>query len=474
MSNFPQYLQYFCREFAGVSTATFRVPPQASAALEAHRSMTFNLPTNTLVSMKDVRLVFSASAVANGTSKAARLPKASALIEKISVTAGGISVDAGVQNQNALQQALDNMKVREVDPVDSHSQMYRNVSGVSLAKFGGANGVAANTVAETYTSNNNATQFSVSLGNFFETISPNMLDLSLIAEIQVQIFLAGNAVITSGKGALIATGANSFIEAGNAQATYTVSNYQLLVPCYSINDGTYQKVLGARMNDVGYLECMWKGYDSFSDTWNGSTTRCASAASSLDKIITVWRSDGYNGVKGAIPIAGTNKLLQKGDSGEALIEADVLDQPDCRGGAEFLCAPMNFTAPMAALPSSGAPNPQEPELQYAINSVQYPQFSAPLSQWYQLTKDAFEVNSTQSKSYIEYLSNRFVMAVSLNLPQSTLLRAKSGLDCRGSNSFITTSNVTGVTMAANANVLTYLESSRVMRLGAGRTLQVIL
>ena len=101
---------------------------------------------------------------------------------------------------------------------------------------------------------------------------------------------------------------------------------------------------------------------------------------------------------------------------------------------------MNFVAPFD-LPTQADRDPQEPELQYAINSVQYPQFSCPLSQWYQLTKDAFEVNSTQSKSYIEYLSNRFMMAIRLNLPQSTLLRAKSGLDCRGSNSFITTNNV---------------------------------
>ena len=93
--NYPSYLQYFARQFAGISTATFRVPPQASADLTANRSMTFNLPTNTIVSMKDVRLVFSASAVAKGNAKAARLPKASALIEKISVTAGGISVEAG-------------------------------------------------------------------------------------------------------------------------------------------------------------------------------------------------------------------------------------------------------------------------------------------------------------------------------------------------------------------------------------------
>ena len=66
-----------------------------------------------------------------------------------------------------------------------------------------------------------------------------MLDLSLLPEIVVTVHLTGNSIITSGKGALIATGVNSFIEAGDTQAEFTVDNYELLVPCYSIDDGMY-------------------------------------------------------------------------------------------------------------------------------------------------------------------------------------------------------------------------------------------
>jgi hypothetical protein len=475
MSNYPAYLSYYLREFAGVSTATFRVPPQASATLDAHKQMSFRLPTNTLVSCKDIRLVFSASTTDNGSSKAARLPKASALIERIIVTAGGIQIDSGVQNQNALTQALDNMKVRKHDPVDSHSEMYRKVSGVNAADFGGGDGAAGNTSAEKYDSLNNATQFAVSLGNFFETVSPNLMDLSLMPEVVVTVHLAGNSVITSGKGCLAADGDDCFTKPGDAQATYTVSNYQLLVPCYSLDDGfMYQKVIQTRMADTGYLTCSWTGYDAFSDTFSG-VTRCASAASSLDKIIAVFRDDGYTGRNGAIPIAGMNDGLAQSER-----SVSALDQSDARG-MNYLSAPMNFTAPMADLPDAAsalngsAPEVrQEPELGFALNSVRYPQFNATLSQWYQLTKDAFEVPSTQSKSYMEYLSNRFVMAIRLNLPQSQALRAKSGLDLRGSNSSILLSNTSGVATKANSNVLMFLESTKELRLGAGKTLQVIL
>ena len=145
-NNYPAYLSYYAREFSGVSNTTFRIPPRASGSLSARGQMSFCLPTNCLVSCKDIRLVFSAStANANAASKAARLPKASSLIERVEVTAGGISVDAGIHNQNVLEQALDNVKVLKHDAVDSHSEIYRNVSGVSLQKFGGDDGAAQRT-----------------------------------------------------------------------------------------------------------------------------------------------------------------------------------------------------------------------------------------------------------------------------------------------------------------------------------------
>ena len=229
MSNYPAYLSYYLKEFSGVSTATFKVPPQASAALGAHKQMSFCLPTNTLVSCKDIRLIFSASTTVNGTSKAARLPAAKSLIERIVVTAGGIQIDSGISNQNVLEQALDNMKAREHDPVDSHSQMVRNWNGYNDVGFGGAAGTFGNTLAETYNSTNAATQFSVDLGNFFRTVSPNMLDLSLMPEITVTIYTADNSVITSGQAT---ENVANFTTAGDNQTTYEISNYSLLVPCY--------------------------------------------------------------------------------------------------------------------------------------------------------------------------------------------------------------------------------------------------
>jgi len=476
MSNYPAYLSYYLREFSGVSSATFKIPPQARSDLDAHKQMSFCLPTNTLVSCKDIRLIFSASTAMAGTSRAARLPAAKSLIERIVVTAGGIQIDSGIANQNVLEQALDNMKACELDPVDSHSQMTRNWNGYNNESFGGADSDDVTTVAETYNSNNDATQFAVDLGHFFRTVSPNLLDLSLMPEITVTIYTADNSVITSG----LATGTVAeFATAGTGQCTYTISNYSLLVPCYSIDDGMYQKVIQSRMADSGYLTCSWDGYDAFNDTFNG-VTRCASAASSLDKIIAVFRHATYAAPAGAVRVIGYNNNLVLANP---LTQDDhcALEQPATYGGAKYLCAPMNFTSPMLHLPENTDAggdhiNDREPELAWSINSVRYPQFNANLAAHYQLLKDAFEVDRTQSQSYLEWLTNRFMVALRLNLPQSTALRAKSGLDLRGSNSSILLSCVSGdiKTGADEANVILLLQSTRELRIGVGKTLQLIL
>ena len=295
---------------------------------------------------------------------------------------------------------------------------------------------------------------------------------SLMPEITVTIYTADNSVVTSGQ----ATGTlTQFVTAGDGQCPYQIENYSLLVPCYSIDDGMYQKVIQARMADSGYLTCSWDGYDAFNDTFNG-VTRCASAASSLDKIIAVFRNADYAAPKGAQEVSGYNHPLEITNPLTQNTRM-VLEQPATYGGAKYLSAPMNFTSPMAHLPdTANHVNDREPELAWSINSVRYPQFNANLAAHYQLLKDAFEVDRTQCQSYLEWLTNRFQVALRLNLPQSTAMRAKSGLDLRGSNSSILLSNVSGdIKTAENeANVLLFLQSTRELRVGVGKTLQLIL
>ena len=132
---------------------------------------------------------------------------------------------------------------------------------------------------------------------------------------------------------------------------------------------------------------------------------------------------------------------------------------------------------MTNLPSNTNPDKigEEPKISVSINNVRYPQYDAPLSQWYVLSAQAMEVQRTASESYIEYLSNRCQIVTKLNLPGSVGMRAKSGLDLRGSNSSILVSSVGNVSnFSGTGNIVVFLESTRVLRIGQGKTLQVVL
>ena len=461
MSNYPSYASYFLRSFSGVSTANFRVPPQSSGTKIAHNQIDFVLPTNTLLKMDDIRLVFTASAVVAGTSAAPRLPPADALIERIQVNMGGISVDSGCASTNVLNQVKRNFFPGRDDPVNSHVNIDRNVMGTSLAQLAAA--------PETYTTNGDSTVFSISLGSFFQSIQPSLLDVSLLPEIRITIFLAGNTVIASSTTGSTAAGMTT---AGNSQATYTLDNYNLMVPAWSIDDGVYSQVSQSRMNDEGFLEASWCGDDSYSDTFNG-TTRVASAASSLDRIIVAFRKSTFAAISGPVPVAGYQANRA---TATTIALAGVLGAPQMNGGDKYLVAPMNFTAPMIALPSANAAKlAEEPSLSVSINNVRYPQYDCPLSQWYVLSAQAMEVGRTASNSYAEFLDNRCQIATKLNLPGSQGMRAKSGLDLRGSNSSILLSAVGNTSnFQSNGNCVIFLESTRILRIGMGKTIQIVL
>lgn len=458
MSAYPNYASFFLRSYSNVSHQNFLVEPAASAQLQAHRSMQFTLPTNTNLLMKNTKLLFTMSTAGGGTTHG-RLAAARSIIDRCELTMGGVMVTSGVAQQAVLTQCLANMKEEPEDPVISHSKAYRRVSGVNLVEAEGA--------SEAYSTAKNTAVFSCDLGAFFSTIQPQLFPTALCPQIGVQLFLSGNATvamsITNGD-----TAAN-MTTAGNQQATYTVDNYRLLVDAWSIDDGVFSSVLATRLQSEGSLDAIFCDYEGFSDTYNGST-RLSSAASSLDKVFCVWRKSTYAGINAAQPLLGYNTALAAAENTN-----NVLDQSLTRGG-DYLSAPLTFTVPTTGLPSAGADNFTElPEISISVNGVRFPSFDAKSgAQSYELAKQAFEVDRTQSQSLVEYLENRFVVAYKFNLPASGAMRARSGLNLQGSNSTILVQNVGDTTNnATNFNIMTFVESSKILSIGVGKQISVI-
>ena len=471
MSSFPSYVSFFSRSYSNVSKQNFLVEPDASGTLTAHRQMSFRLPSNANLHMEKTRLLFCLNTTA-GTNTIGRLSSAKSIIDRITIDMGGISITSGVANHCALQQCIDNMRVIEEDPVVSHSEYLRITvgSGAALSHAG----------TEGYNTAGNTQYFSIDLGPFFKSLQPNLFPLSIVPTTVVTIFLSGDStVVSSVKGAnpLILT---ADLDAASTQPTYSVDNYRLLVSAYSIDDGVFDQVISTRLNSEDGLDAMFCDYQGFSDTYDGST-RVSSAASSLDKVIVAFRpnqatsghggphaSQAFNGVRTPVPVVGRNNALANGTA-----VAGVLDYASCYGGAKFLNANLNFRAPVDQANLTALH--QMPSVSISINSIRFPSFDAKLgAQSYELLKEAFEVDNTQSQSIGEYLANRCQIATKLNLPGSQQLRARSGLNLQGSNSTILVQNVGDTGNAVTtSNVLVFLESTCMLKIMAGKQLQIM-
>jgi len=463
MSNYPSYASFFLRSYSNVSHQNFLVHPASSGQLSAHRQMQFTLPTNANLHLSKTRLLFSMSSANGAADTVGRLAEAKAIIDRIQIDAGGVSLSSGCASTAVLQKCIDNMRTIDEDPVTSHSEFYRRTSGVNLVEFAGT--------SELYAISNNAQCFSIDLGPFFASMSPNLLPTAILPTLQVTIYLSGNATVVSSCQITDAklTGDLPTTD-GSAQATYTVDNYRLMVSAYSIDDGVFDQTIATRLNSSEGLEAMYCNYESFSNTFTGGSTRVSSAASSLDKVIVAFRPDGFDGKKAAVAVQGYNTSLAAG------LEKKVLDQPAAHGGSKFLNSNLNFVSPCTGLPSASADNwASQPSIAVRVNNVAFPSFDARLGvQSYELLKEAFETDKTQSQSLVEYLENRCQVAYKFNLPGSAAMRARSGLNLQGSNSSILIEAVGDKsTLKDNGNVMVFVESSIVLKIMPGKQIMVI-
>lgn len=461
MSNFPSYMSFFLRSYNNVSHQNFMVQPASSGALNAHRQMQFTLPTNAMLHLSKTRLLFTMSTSSTGTTTAGRLSAAKSIIDRIEISAGGVSLSSGCASSSVLAQCIDNMRSIDEDPVTSHTELYRATSGV--------NGRPIQDGDEAYTNINNAQCFSIELGPWFQTMQPNMLPTQILPTLQATIYLSGNATVVSSC-TLPGTNIVNPLLVGDVQSTYTVDNYTLSVSAYSLDDGVFDQTLATRLNSSEGLEASFCNYESFSNTFSTGSTRVSSAASSLDKVIVCFRAAGFDGIKSAVGVQGYNNALAAG-----LTIAGVLDQPAAHGGAKYLNHTANFTTP-SVLPSAATDNwAKQPNISIQVNNVRFPSYDARIgAQTYELLKEAFETDKTACQSLVEYMENRCQLAYKFNLPASQAMRARSGLNLQGSNSSILIEAVGDKTDLTNdGNIMVFVESTVVLKIAAGKQLMVV-
>jgi hypothetical protein len=464
--SYPSALTYSLRTLSGVSSASFRIPCQTTNAVSPNGQIRMSIPTNSIVDMRKCKFVFCVETSGTGN---VRLPEVIALIQRYQVSAGGVPISQGCANAHVLKQALKIVHPHdEGDMVDHHPEVFRyrsSVLGIDLS--GGLETYRVGTEAK-----DNATFFELSLGAFFDSCEPRMLSTDLLPQIEVELFLNSANVLISAEGSQLdrnpAPADQTITEDGSQDASYTISQYSLIAPCYALNDDNYSLMLDATMVANDYLPVGFKEYYNYSDTFTG-TFQGSNGSSCLNRLIGVFRNaSDVDTQGGAVYVQGYK--TGAADVGGVPVQL----QSSVHAGEKYVSKALNFQAPMTTLPttanasySSGFPN-----LVWRVNSVSLPNFNVPLPQFYGITKNAFDVDKTMAKSMVEYLNNRFVIAINLALPSNNV-KEKSGLNMRGSSSTIRLESPITTNLDTTHNLQVFMETTAELRIASGKQLAII-
>ncbi len=484
MSSLPSALSYALNRANGTAVNSFQISSTSASSVLANSQIRFLLPTSGMLDFKTLRLHFAVELNEGATNSGARLPAGiKHLFNRVQVQIGGVTVAQGTNFFGVERDALSIVNDSPPSLVSEHGEM------VTEYDYCGTHIAAPSTAgSEKYNQGlgKNSTLFSIDLGDIAK-ISPRIVPMDLIGACEIIFYTAPNSVLSAVKGK-DPTGSTNAMTLSNANTanTYTISKASLVANMYSLEDGVFSMAVASRIRDTGFVEMCFPQHLAFSQAWNGSA-RFALSAMSLNKLHALWRRNtgtyAFATQGGAIPVAGSATAgLTDGPRypWQGAIGVDT-------GTARFRGRVQHFSAPTLHPGSAdsvedgtaldyGASDVVEPlKLQYKINSAQVPNFQANQSQWAELTKWANNVDKLDCQSTVEYLFNKFVISYPLELPHNAWEPATiSGLDTRATSTFITLEGTGNVNNSSQYDVLILAEVSTLLRIGAGKSLEVLM
>ena len=431
MSYSPQ-LSYFLDRLSGYSTNTFKLMPQGSSSASANNIIRITLPANSLVNLRSFALHFNA-AMTGGTT--ARLPnKIDSLVERVEVSVGGVQVSSGNNYYNVLCHAVQALTGDTTDTVLGHPDVVRTTSYHTGANAGAQEADAKYCID--------------SWKGFLGTCEPRILDLSLLPEMVVSIYLADNNVCIDAAGADLAGGTNPITTAAGAPApVYSLSNIFATIETIGLADGTYDAMVNQMMQQVGFLEVPFKQYVSFHDTHTGNM-RFSVATQSLDRIWIAHRSANFSNAGGAVRPSGFNQ------NGNNQYGKTLGYNKEKHISKYFNFPENNATA----------------KYQLQLNGALVPQFQASFEEMHQISKNSVPLKKVQKEfGLATQKANYSVQCIRLNLEDSEFSRKISGLDTRGI-SLNGSYNITGHTASP---VTLFCEVTSTLRIGSGQMVEIV-
>ena len=218
-----------------------------------------------------------------------------------------MQLSQGTNFYNTLVNAKAAIQGSRCDNLTGHSEIVR------ANYFDGSVIAAGLSINEIYSANGTPHCIDKWEG-FLGTCDPKILDASILPDLVVSIYWASNSVLASCRGA--ATHANFILQpSSGAAAVYDIHNIHASIETIGLADSVYDNMVSSMIAEKGYVEIPFKQYFSFSNTHTGSS-RFTVATQSLDKIITAWRSTGYDtlGAPVAVPGYSTAAGIAGGDA----------------------------------------------------------------------------------------------------------------------------------------------------------------
>jgi len=477
MSALSPELLYFCSRVSGFSTNTFRIETNNQSTATSNSIIAFDIPANSIVNLRSFKMFFQANAN-KIASAGGRLPPVKDLIERVEVTMGGVVLSQGTNFTNVLCEAKKALRADYTDPVLGHPEYIRGTSYVN----------PADTYATTANENDSSTHYCIDeWEGFLGTAEPMLFDTSIAPSLKIRCYCATDNVLSNVKTSTLGVASGKFADSAGANSTsgaplpadpnatlpkYELTDIHATIECISIADMTYENMLSSQLSQAD-LEVPYKAYYTFNDTHTGSS-KFSVSASSLDRIWLAWRGSDYNSVTNPITIQGhkVEGAFVDVTAGAGTTTLDVGKPIYDVGGVlnvnseKYKGRYFNFSQPVLwSAPTT------EWKAQIQLNGCYMPQFSANVEELYGITKNSLEASYNHKQMTLDqYRKNFCVQCFRLNMPNSEFSRKLTGVDSRSTNlaGIVRTENA-----LSGANLMIFAETTEVLKIGAGRSISVV-
>ena len=457
-------LSYFSNQLSGFSTNTFKIMPQGkTSGIVSGDILTINLPSNSIIDLKSFQLHMSAAV----TGTTARLPNGiSSLIQRVEILAGGVQLAQGVQYYNTLIKIKEALCESMANPVAGHPDIIRLNNPLDGS-------VQGNTTAEVtpgaFLTSTDSPFVIDHWEGFLGSAAPRYLDLSLLPDVQIRLYMATNSVLTActacnvAPNELISAAEGSGFTKSLSDAAYSVANVFATCELISLADVSYDNMLTEMMAQQSFLEVPFKAYYCFSQGHTGSS-RFQVSSQSIDRIWSGWQ---YSGSTDAGSLATGRKYNYTAQAAPIPVmgyfpNAQAVEKHG-DGMEKYTAAWECFQQPVVGM-----------EMQYQLNGAMIPQ--TPLTSSELLP---FSGHNLPPGKYVsdkltmaQYLKSNFVQCLRLNMAGSEDGRILSGIDSRSAN-LQGLLNTTGTAIAETYNSFIAVETTATLRILPGRAVSII-